>query len=931
MDDPPILRKPQRYSLLAQIPAKHRASDEFLIHLTPSDALEALNATTGALGLCLASASSIERDFAQRTATASRKIWEWTNELSGWQWPADSSHAGFESPRGAFKGAFDQMSADFTAGTAYIGSLPAQQIELYQRRIDEISVDVDMLEIEDIKAHVITDHITPLSRPNTPSSTFREHGQLGSICSRLEDISAMVTAIVVQTLPLLAKLTRLLRIWEIRLAVLQLVPSLLYAFEDAEVGVKAGWNAISNPLKKPVQINGRNAPLQGCSLERDDFDVMKAVLVRKVATPGHILDQMLDHLEGLADTLPDAWLDRMEAIEHMYSDWVGACEKGFREIDWAKSAKAGNPLGPNADDIKKVEPEFSESGESPSNLQGAADPLFASLRYDGGEHSRLQTTRTAESSEGDLRAPAPDGVVTAITAPSPLDAGKHLEIPFNPRPSENQLVTGLSVAGASPSFDFTDSVREPDNFPASDNRPQDDEDSNYGDTDLPVMRSIVRRSSNASSNSVLLDGDTSRFEVSSGDIPEVSESPPLLRAHLRDGFSIHRSPPSSPPLVFVRDDSQELPASPLESPTATTASKESDEMTHGQSPMEESFADDFDDTLSVSEWAGSTSRRESTSDVQLRQQISEIIESIPARIKLSTEPSSVSLNPPDLQLPRLRAKSSSKEAMRRSASGLSSRTATPSFTLSPARGSRTRQRKGQQDIKVYHLSRSTGEPPIKLFIRCVGEHGERVMVRVGGGWADLSEYLKEYASHHGRRSLGADQAAKVEIQDAPLRINTSRVLSTASSPQSRSASAAAWASDRSPGSPLHVRKARRSIGAGNTESTRPSPQTPAAMHPAADAPSPRESKHSSPNSSRLTWMDDDSSFLGLAGPTGKRVEMSEENKAWVEGVKEKVRMVSGERRMSQSDERSRFGDMGKVGGTKRLYRKAADTTSQYKR
>jgi hypothetical protein len=71
--------------------------------------------------------------------------------------------------------------------------------------------------------------------------------------------------------------------------------------------------------------------------------------------------------------------------------------------------------------------------------------------------------------------------------------------------------------------------------------------------------------------------------------------------------------------------------------------------------------------------------------------------------------------------------------------------------------------------------------------------------------------------------------------------------------------------------------------------------------------------------------------------------MSEENKAWVESVKEKVRLASGERKVSgsqphhqvlhhqpppqpqqplQPDEynRGKFGELGKVGGTKRLFR-----------
>lgn len=85
--------------------------------------------------------------------------------------------------------------------------------------------------------------------------------------------------------------------------------------------------------------------------------------------------------------------------------------------------------------------------------------------------------------------------------------------------------------------------------------------------------------------------------------------------------------------------------------------------------------------------------------------------------------------------------------------------------LAPVPRSRHHPTPSNRDIKVYHLSRANGEAPIKLFIRCVGEHGERVMVRVGGGWADLGEYLKEYAIHHGRRSNHGGES-RLEVRDA---------------------------------------------------------------------------------------------------------------------------------------------------------------------
>lgn len=92
------------------------------------------------------------------------------------------------------------------------------------------------------------------------------------------------------------------------------------------------------------------------------------------------------------------------------------------------------------------------------------------------------------------------------------------------------------------------------------------------------------------------------------------------------------------------------------------------------------------------------------------------------------------------------------------ASESSSRASSPvqGLKLSPVKDLRSGRQQNNSGIRVYHLSK-TGKgrdaPPIKLFVRAVGDHGERVMVRVGGGWADLAEYLREYSLHHGGRSL----------------------------------------------------------------------------------------------------------------------------------------------------------------------------------
>lgn len=277
-------------------------------------------------------------------------------------------------------------------------------------------------------------------------------------------------------------------------------------------------------------------------------------------------------------------------------------------------------------------------------------------------------------------------------------------------------------------------------------------------------------------------------------------------------------------------------------------------------------------------------------------------------------------------------------AVRSQSSIGSLRAPTPSFTLAPAYAKsgtpRHRPQNGNPEIKVYHLSRSSGEKPIKLFVRLVGENGERVMVRVGGGWADLGEYLKEYASHHGRRAPVDND--KVEVQDLQSRIPSggSTVRDNGrttpgpgrNTPGPRSASAMSvrpsTAVDR-PKSSLGVRKTRKSTFS-SSDAVPPLPATPFAE--VQREPNTNDTPQSavSRSSSRLDWNEEDTS-LGLAGPRGKQKELDQKDLEWVEGMKEKVMLASTEKEKERrkGGHRQSLGEMDKVGGTKRLFRKTS--------
>ncbi|KAF7547391.1 hypothetical protein G7046_g9025 [Stylonectria norvegica] len=836
MNDPPQLLKPTRHTS-GQSPTRHRLSDDILAHLAPPTAVDALTTATGALKACLTGASMAERDFAMRTAVTSKTIWEWVDELQDWSWPSEGGPAGFEMPSGKRRLFSVQVISPEGKDEDYLGSLLAEDVERYERRIAEIERDLDDLDVEEIKSHVLNNHILPLSRPNTPLIGPNRPDLSTSSYNKMEDITAAITAIVVQALPNLARLARLLQTWNLRLVVLRRVPPLLLSIEDAEVALQSGWNVISLQPK----TTGQSDP---STLARRDFEVMKLVLEKKISYPGRSLDYMLDCLEGLGDTLPEEWLDRMEAVERWYSEWVAACERKIREADWTSTVWSRQaPRSPSPQ--KKAMVSAGHSDDHPvMDLSQAIPSLPMPTRSNGmddqlyGTHGFRKISEVSEAETAIQDSPTEESFVDSESdGASPLrtpehDAYRHNAAKFfdgahdavatpqiqppTPIPSFNRFTSEMArTLTTTPSHSSTTHTNTTDDTPSQtteDDSPQ-----------LPSFRHLQRRTSDISQTSTILHGASSHFGGMSSDLPEISASPDLPRTRIREAEYIQASPPSSPPMR--ENDSRESSMTPFDSPLIIP-NRNDDDYVILNTPLDESFTEeteDFDDSFSVSEITSPFDRRESTGDQQLRQQISQIIESIPAKIKLSAEPPAINLNPPDLQLPRLRKKTSI-EPFRRSASSLSSRAGTPSFTLSPAKNSRPRNR-GQQEIKVYHLSRSTGEAPIKLFIRCVGNQGERVMVRVGGGWADLGEYLKEYASHHKRRSVGV-QNARVEVQGPP-QVLTGRSINMGSSPPSRPASAL----ELSPMTPLAVRKTRRSMGAMNSEAPRLLPKTPALVAP----------------------------------------------------------------------------------------------------
>ncbi|KAI9778363.1 MAG: hypothetical protein M1839_008151 [Geoglossum umbratile] len=391
-------------------------------------------------------------------------------------------------------------------------------------------------------------------------------------------------------------------------------------------------------------------------------------------------------------------------------------------------------------------------------------------------------------------------------------------------------------------------------------------------------------------------------------IDDTEEQSPSVRQYMKrhDTASSGEDPLESLPALRIPKRRQKTHSSPEKSPVMpeSTRQKTSDptgpenEKIYGRGPVELTKALE--------------SAAESTDD-HLEKKISSILTTIPARIRLSSEveiePSpSGGQNPPK-----------SYATVSPGVRPLRATSASPSFTLAPAyaKNPRPRAKGGNPDIKLYHLHRSSGEAPIKLFVRLVGENGERVMVRVGGGWADLGEYLKEYATHHGRRSASD---GRIEIQDIPKLNSKSSIASLRAQATGRSTPTGRPDSAMSrPGSSLAFARSRAPEGSPIESRTPTTPQFASARRQELTPPSGSSSVSSMRSSSRLSWTGtEEEPALGLAGPKSKKVDISPDKQAWVEGMLGQVRKASAQKR-----EEADFGSLGKIGTTKRVFRRGS--------
>ncbi|KAK5271842.1 hypothetical protein LTR99_000998 [Exophiala xenobiotica] len=737
-----------------------RELDPLLGNLSPDSTLRALQATDtipggasqDALASSIGDATPAEREVGIRAAFAAQKLRAWKDELSKWTWPGKRERSyglGFITPQGA-----NGMGSD------YRGSLTVTLAEEYEARLEEIRDDLDSLRIEDIKDHVLEAHVPARASPQTPQT-----GGIRTSYGRMRDFTALVTATVIQALPDLAKLNILLDTWDIRLRVLRQLPRFLQVMDSTQSDIQAAIN------------EAKDAEL-GDTLTENGFESRKLALGSQVADLGRRVDRLLDMLEGQEDSLPQAWIDRIEMIELDYATWVVDAQHVVLKNNLAVTAnrsvepetRSSNPATTSQDktavapgsephdvSAKTQSPpqehfhQFNAESPSPGKGEKLAKrkpSLKLTLPERKGHRRDISKVSVADSTISTFSDISNAEIMDARTAsvlPSPKVS--LVDNPFrasrdeltwfgNPSAAQHQMTSKppmLQRASTacvevvpkdqvkrlnltrSASWDMLSRMPEsPESTPSKALR-------QLTGADSPVRRTPIAE---LEASEVLLGPPTAATDDNPLATPSLEVEP--LRVKTREEDLNPSAMPALPRRSSKRNSANALgtfsPLTPVSSASPLTPIDGSRVLPQPSS------------ATSVKDGSPKSSRKAES----LEDRIQDILTSLPTKIRLAKD------------------SDSSRSPQPSSTTSTRSSTPTPALTLSPVTAETSAPKSEDSGVRIYHLTRAgqaRDAPPVKLFVRTVGD-SQRVMVRVGGGWADLGEYLREYSLHHGSRATG---------------------------------------------------------------------------------------------------------------------------------------------------------------------------------
>ncbi|KAF4550178.1 Hypothetical protein D9617_18g033690 [Elsinoe fawcettii] len=308
------------------------SQDPILRDLSPTKTLRALSIsshteTENDLMKSVEHVTEDDRAFGVRVAQTCKDLREWAVEVEAWEWPGT-----FEPPSPKERASKRQrLLAEHHVPPSHLsedsddeddgfwGSLPKELVLAYEARIDAIQQAMEDMDVEGLKDHVRNVHILP--KVNSPKQDEYVSFKVRSV----DDYTTLITATILQALPYLSWLSRLMHEWSIRLLVLRKVPGFLLGLAETQKQLHDAWTDLSLD---------QHHSKESASPVRDRFESMQTVLGSKVSGLGQRLDSMLDELEGRSETLPDAWIDRFENLELAYSNWVVKAERTLTGLAW---------------------------------------------------------------------------------------------------------------------------------------------------------------------------------------------------------------------------------------------------------------------------------------------------------------------------------------------------------------------------------------------------------------------------------------------------------------------------------------------------------------------------------------------------------------------------------------------------------------------
>ncbi|PIG87967.1 hypothetical protein AARAC_000912 [Aspergillus arachidicola] len=306
----------------------YQSLDPLLANLSPESTLEALTSTDAVpknepaydiLSKSISQVSEAERALGIRAAVAAQNLSLWYKEVQTWEWPKRTDAQlgqGFIPPSTAISN---------TSEPEYLGSLPAGVVAEHEKRIEEIRDGMESLGVDELKEHVLNAHIPSRSRPSSSNSNLSGPPSFSYV--QLSDFTAVITATILRALPLLSRLNSLLSTWDVRLLVLRQVPGLLWSLRVAQSELNSALDLLK-PSAPPSE--------QDALYSRTNYHAKRAALEVTVLSAGRRMDRMLDALEGREDSLPENWIDELEAIESGFGSWVMDAEKQTVENEWRR-------------------------------------------------------------------------------------------------------------------------------------------------------------------------------------------------------------------------------------------------------------------------------------------------------------------------------------------------------------------------------------------------------------------------------------------------------------------------------------------------------------------------------------------------------------------------------------------------------------------